>query len=70
MENKIVYLKTYIITIVILLVVFVGTIGAGIYYYENKIDKLENKIQTSQPQNTGITLVNNLDTSLEGITAQ
>lgn len=41
MENKIVYLKTYIITIVVMLILFVAGLGGLAYYYEQKIDYIK-----------------------------
>lgn len=41
MENKIVYLKTYIITIVVMLILFAAGLGGLAYYYEKKIDNIK-----------------------------
>lgn len=64
MENKIVYLKTYIITIVVLVILFVTTLLGVVYYYENKIEKLDN---IPNPNQTGITIVENVDTSVDNV---
>lgn len=66
MENKIVYLKTYIITIAILLVLFLVGIGGCVFYYEKKIDELENTINTYQTQYTTVTSPNGGITILPG----
>lgn len=70
MENKIVYLKTYIITVVALLILFLVGIGGCIFYYENRIAELENTTNTNQNQNTGITIVPDVDTSVDNVTAE
>ncbi len=67
MENKIVYLKTYITTIGILIAIFLIGIAGCVYYYENKIVTLENKIQTNQ---SGISIVQNIDTDVNNVTAK
>lgn len=67
MENKIVYLKTYIITIVVLVILFVTTLLGVVYYYENKIEKLDN---IPNPNQTGITIVENVDTSVDNVKAK
>ena len=41
MENKIVYLKTYIITIVVMIILFLAGLGGVSYYYEQKIEKIK-----------------------------
>lgn len=41
MENKIVYMKTYLFTIIALVVVFAVAIGGCIYYYEGKLAKIQ-----------------------------
>jgi len=58
MENKIVYLKTYIITICLLVLLFLVGIGGCVYYYENRIAELE------------ITIVPDGDTSVSNVTAE
>ena len=70
MENKIVYLKTYVITICLLIVLFLVGIGGCVFYYEKKIDELENTINTNQRQNGGITIVPDGDTSVSNVTAK
>lgn len=70
MENKIVYLKTYVITICLLIVLFLVGIGGCVFYYEKKIDELKNTINTNQSQNSGITLLPGGDTSVSNVTAE
>lgn len=68
MENKIVYLKTYIITICILVLLFLIGIGGCIYYYENRIAELENT--TIINENSGITIVPDGDTDVNNVIAE
>ena len=68
MENKIVYLKTYIITICILVLLFLISIGACVYYYENRIAELENATITNE--NSGITIVPDVDTNVNNVIAE
>ncbi len=76
MENKIVYMKTYIITICLLILLFLVGIGGCVFYYEKKIDELENTINTYQNQytitspNGGITILPGGDTSVSNVTAE
>lgn len=76
MENKIVYLKTYVITICLLILLFLVGIGGCVFYYEKKIDELENTINTYQNQytitspNGGITILPGGDTSVSNVTAE
>ncbi|MCI9087522.1 MAG: hypothetical protein HFJ32_03075 [Clostridia bacterium] len=70
MENKIVYLKTYIITICLLILLFLVGIGGCVYYYENRIAELKNNTNTNQNQNTGITIVPDEDTDVNNVTAE
>jgi len=67
MENKIVYLKTYITTIGILIAIFLIGIAGCVYYYESKIATLENKIQTNQ---SGISIVPDKDTDVSNVVAK
>lgn len=67
MENKIVYLKTYIITIVVLLTLFIAGLLGIVFYYENRIENLENMSNSNQ---TGITIVENLDTNVDNVKAK
>lgn len=64
MENKIIYLKTYIITIVLLVILFITALLGVVYYYENKIEKLDN---IPNPNQTGITIVEDIDTSVDNV---
>ena len=68
MENKIVYLKTYIITISLLVLFFLVGIGGCIYYYENRIAELENT--TIINENSGITIVPDGDTDVNNVIAE
>lgn len=68
MENKIVYLKTYIITICLLVLLFLVGIGGCVYYYENRIAELENAANTNQ--NSGISIVPDGDTDVNNVTAE
>lgn len=70
MENKIVYLKTYIITICLLVLLFLVGIGGCIYYYENKLNELENIVNTNQNQNSGISIVPDTDTNVNNVVAE
>lgn len=70
MENKIVYLKTYIITISLLVLFFLVGIGGCIYYYENKIAEIEQTKNINQDHNTGITIVQDVDTNVNNVTAE
>ncbi len=76
MENKIVYLKTYIITICLLILLFLVGIGGCVFYYEKRTDELENTINTYQNQytvtspNGGITILPGGDTSVSNVTAE
>lgn len=64
MENKIVYLKTYIMTIVVLVIMFAIAMGAVVYHYENKMQELKQM----SPVQSGITIVpENEDTSVDGV---
>lgn len=67
MENKIVLLKTYITTIVALVILFAIAIGGCVLYYENRIDTLESFIQTRPSE---ITIVQNVDTSVNDVIAK
>lgn len=67
MENKIVYLKTYITTIAILVILFIGALGGVVYHYQNKISTLENAINAEK---SNITIVENLDTSVDNVRAE
>lgn len=67
MENKIVYLKTYIITICLLVLLFLVGIGGCVYYYENKITELEKSINTNENQNSGISIVPDSDTNVNDV---
>jgi hypothetical protein len=69
-ENKIVYLKTYIITICILVLLFLVGIGGCVYYYENRIAELENTASTNQNQNSGISIVPDGDTDVNNVIAE
>lgn len=68
MENKIVYLKTYIITIVVLIILFIAALGGCLYYYENKINTLEKT--TPNNNQSGITIVQDKDTSVDNVIAK
>lgn len=68
MENKIVCFKTYVITICILVVLFLISIGGCIYYYENRIAELENTTITNE--NGGITIVPDGDTNVNNVIAE
>ena len=70
MENKIVYLRTYIITVCILVFLFLIGIGGCIYYYENKIAELENTMSMNHEQNSGITIVPDGDTDVNNVVAE
>lgn len=70
MENKIVYLKTYIITICLLVLLFLVGIGGCVYYYENKIAELEKTNVNNQSQNTGVTIVPDGDTNVNNVIAE
>ena len=70
MENKIVYLKTYIITICLLVLLFLVGIGGCVYYYENRIAELENGIDANQSQNSGISIVPEGDIDVNNVTAE
>lgn len=67
MENKIVLLRTYIITIVALVILFAVAICGCVFYYENRIDTLENSIQANP---SGITIVQNVDTNVNDVIAK
>lgn len=56
MENKIVRMKTFIVTISLLVLLFLVGIGGLLYYYENKVDELERMLETSK-NSSGITIV-------------
>jgi len=61
MENKIVYLKTYIMTIVVLVIMFAIAMGAVVYHYENKMQELkqmnnEKRLETLEQKITDIGL--------------
>ena len=68
MENKIVYLKTYIITICLLVLLFLIGIGGCVYYYENRIAELENTTITNE--GSGITIVPDDDTNVNNVIAE
>lgn len=70
MENKIVYLKTYIITICLLILLFLVGIGGCVYYYENRIAELEKTNVNNQNQNSGISIVPDVDTNVNNVTAE
>ena len=76
MENKIVRMKTFIVTISLLVLLFLVGIGGLLYYYENKVDELENTISTYQNQytitspNGGITILPGGDTSVNNVIAK
>lgn len=70
MENKIVYLKTYIITIVVLVILFIVALGGTVYYYEQKIKNLQGSEKGIKNNQTGITIVENLDTSVDNVRAE
>lgn len=70
MENKIVYLKTYIITTCLLILLFLIGIGGCVYYYENKIAELEKTNVNNQNQNSGISIVPDVDTNVNNVTAE
>ena len=70
MENKIVYLKTYIITICLLVLLFLVGIGGCVYYYENRRAELENTAATNQNQNSGISIVPDGDTDVNNVTVE
>lgn len=69
MENKIVYLKTYIITIVAMFIILIATVAGLVYYYENRIKSIENAY-VQKPDISGITILNENDTSLENVKAE
>ena len=48
MENKIVYLKTYIITIVVMIILFLAGLGGVAYYYEQKIEKIKTEYSNNR----------------------
>lgn len=70
MENKIVYLKTYIITICLLVLLFLVGIGGCVYYYENRIAELEKTKVNNQNQNSGISIVPDSDTNVNNVIAE
>lgn len=70
MENKIVYLKTYIITICLLVLLFLVGIGGCVYYYENRIAELEKTKVNNQNQNSGISIVPDGDTNVNNVIAE
>lgn len=70
MENKIVYLKTYIITICLLVLLFLVGIGGCVYYYENRIAELEKTNVNNQNQNSGISIVPDGDTNVNNVIAE
>lgn len=70
MENKIVYLKTYIITICLLVLLFLVGIGGCVYYYENRIAELEKTKVNNQNQSSGISIVPDGDTNVNNVIAE
>lgn len=70
MENKIVYLKTYIITICLLVLLFLVGIGGCVYYYENRIAEQEKTNVNNQNQNSGISIVPDVDTNVNNVVAE
>lgn len=70
MENKIVYLKTYIITICLLILLFLVGIGGCVYYYENRIAELEKTKVNNQNQDSGISIVPDGDTNVNNVIAE
>ena len=70
MENKIVYLKTYIITICLLVLLFLVGIGGCVYYYENRIAEFENDINANKSKNSGISIVPDGDTDVNNVIAE
>ncbi len=76
MENKIVRMKTFIVTISLLVLLFLVGIGGLLYYYENKVDELERMLNASQNQytvtspNGGITILPGGDTSVNNVIAK
>ena len=76
MENKIVRMKTFIVTISLLVLLFLVGIGGLLYYYENKVDELEHMLNASQNQytvtspNGGITILPGGDTSVNNVIAK
>lgn len=68
MENKIVYLKTYIITIVALVVLFAAALGGMYYYYENKIKSIQSEQKTNNESD--ITIIQDQDTSVDNVVAK
>ena len=68
MENKIIYLKTYITTIGILVAIFFIGIAGCIYYYENRIASLESEI--NKEQSSGISILPDADTDVNNVIAK
>lgn len=69
MENKIVRMKTFVITISLLVLLFLIGIGGCVYYYENKVDELERMLNASKAP-SGITIVPGGDTDVNNVTAE
>lgn len=69
MENKIIYLKTYVITIVAIFIIFITIISGLVYYYESIIQELENTV-TKNNNTSGITILQDTNTSLENVKAK
>ena len=67
MENKIVYLKTYVTTIGILVTIFLIGIVGCVFYYESRIAALENTTNMNQ---SGISIVPDVDTDVNNVIAE
>ena len=63
MENKIVYLKTFIVTIAILVIIFAIAIGGCIYYYEAKLKDLDSVISLKN----NLTIIQNDENGIRNI---